>query len=75
MINNSKNIVIKNGNIDMSNGSCCIAASIIQSIDERVADYIRLQIREGCKSPRDIQCRVADFVKENIFGGLRVKEV
>ena len=47
------------------------AASIIQPIDERVADYIRLQIREGCKAPKDIQCRV---VKENIFGGLRVKE-
>ena len=47
------------------------AASIIQPIDERVADYIRLQIRKGCKVPKDIQCRV---VKENIFGGLRVKE-
>ena len=50
------------------------AASIIQPIDERVANYIRLQIREGCKTPKDIQCRVAYFVKENIFGGLRVKE-
>ena len=50
------------------------AARIIQPIDERVADYIRLQIREGCKAPKDIQCRVAYFVKENIFGGLRVKE-
>ena len=48
--------------------------SIIQPIDEGVADYIRLQIREGCKTPKDIQCRVAYFVKENIFGGLRVKE-
>ena len=27
------------------------AASIIQRIDERVADCIRLQIREGCKTP------------------------
>ena len=50
------------------------AASIIQLIDERVADYIRLQIREGCKTPKDFQCRVLYFVKENIFGGLRVKE-
>ena len=25
------------------------AASIIQPIDERVADYIRLQMREGCQ--------------------------
>ena len=50
------------------------AASIIQPIDERVANYIRLQIPEGCKTPKDIQCRVAYFVKENIFGGLRVKE-
>ena len=48
--------------------------SIIQPIDEGVADYIRLQIREGCKTPKDIQCRVAYFVKENIFGELRVKE-
>ena len=50
------------------------AASIIQPIDERFANYIRVQIREGCKTPKDIQCRVAYFVKENIFGGLRVKE-
>ena len=50
------------------------AASIIPPIDERVADYIRRQIREGCKTPKDIQCRVAYFVKENKFGGLRVKE-
>ena len=28
------------------------AASIIQSIDERVADYIRLQIREGLKQQK-----------------------
>ena len=35
------------------------AASIIQPIDERGADYIRMQIREGCKTPKDIQCRVA----------------
>ena len=48
--------------------------SIIQPIDERVADYIRLQLQERCKTPEDIQCRVAYFVKENIFGGLRVKE-
>ena len=41
------------------------SASIIQPIDERVADYIRLQIREGCKTPKDIQSRVAHFVKEN----------
>ena len=33
------------------------AASIIQPIDERVADYIRLQIL-GCKTPKDVQCRV-----------------
>ena len=32
------------------------AASIIQPIDERVVDYIRLQIREGCKTPKDVQC-------------------
>ena len=50
------------------------AASIIQPIDERVADYIRLQIREGCKKSKDIQCRVVYFNKENIFGRLRVKE-
>ena len=50
------------------------AASIIQPMNERVADYIRLQIREGCKTPKDIQCRVAYIVKENIFGGLRVKK-
>ena len=50
------------------------AASVLQLIDERVANYIRVQIREGCKAPKDIQCRVAYFVKENIFGGLRVKE-
>ena len=43
------------------------AASIIQPIDERVANYIRLQIREGCKTPKDIQCKVACFVTENIF--------
>ena len=49
------------------------AASIIQPIDERVVDYIKLQIR-GCKTPKDVQCRVAYFVKENIFGGLRNKE-
>ena len=28
------------------------AASIIQPIDERVADYVRLQIRR-CKTPKD----------------------
>ena len=50
------------------------AASIIQPIDESVAEYIRLQIREGCKTPKDIQCKVAYFVTENIFGWLRVKE-
>ena len=50
------------------------AASIIQPIDERVADCIRLQIREGCKTPKGIQWRVTYFVKENIFGGLRVKQ-
>ena len=32
------------------------AASIIQPIDERVVDYIRLQIREGCKTPEDVRC-------------------
>ena len=50
------------------------AASIIQPIDESVAEYIRLQIREGCKTPKDIQCKVAYFVTENIFSWLRVKE-
>ena len=49
------------------------AVSTIQQIDERVADYIRLQMR-GCKTPNDIQCRVEYFVKQNTFGGLRVKE-
>ena len=43
------------------------AASIIQPIDESVAEYIRLQIREGCKTPKDTQCKVAYFVTENIF--------
>ena len=28
----------------------------------------------GCKTPNDIQCRVEYFVKQNTFGGLRVKE-
>ena len=50
------------------------AASIIQPIDKRVANYVRVQIREGCKTPKDIQCRVGYFVEENIFVGLRVKE-
>ena len=30
-------------------------ASIIQPIDERVADYTRLQIQEGCKRAMYIQ--------------------
>ena len=47
------------------------AASIIQPIDERVSDYIRLQIRKECKTQKDIQCKVAYFVMENIFGGIR----
>ena len=42
-------------------------------MDESVADYMRLQI-QGCKTPKDILCRVAYFIKEYIFGGLRVKE-
>ena len=47
--------------------------SIIQLIDERVADYIRLQIREVCKTPKYVECKIAYFLKENIFGGLRAK--
>ena len=49
------------------------AASIIQPIDERVADYIRLHIRERCKTPKRYSMQSCVFhLKENIFGGLRV---
>ena len=50
------------------------AATVIQPVDSRVTDFIRKQIREGCRAPKDIQSRIEYFVKETIFNGLKTKE-
>lgn len=43
------------------------AGNIIQPTDEAVVDFIKQQIRSGCRRPKEIQSRVTGFVKENIF--------
>ena len=50
------------------------AATVIQPVDSRVNDFIRKQIREGCRMPKDIQSRTEYFVKETIFNGQKTKE-
>ena len=45
------------------------AASIIQPVDEKVSEFVRKQIREGCRVAKDIQSRTEYFVKETLFGG------
>ena len=40
------------------------AASIIQPVDEKVPEFVRKQIREGCRVAKDIQSRTEYFVKE-----------
>ena len=50
------------------------AATVIQPVDSRVNDFIRKQIREGCRVPKDIQSRTEYFVKETIFNGQKTKE-
>ena len=46
----------------------------IQPVDPRVTEFIRKQIREGCRVPKDIQSRTEHFVRETIFGGQKTKE-
>ena len=50
------------------------AATVIQPVDSRVTDFIRKQIKEGCRMPKDIQSRTEYFVKETIFNGQKTKE-
>ena len=50
------------------------AATVIQPVDSRVNDFIRKQIREGCRVPKDIHSRTEYFVKETIFNGQKTKE-
>ena len=50
------------------------AATVIQPVDSRVTDFIRKQIREGCRAPKNIQSRTEYFVKETIFNGQETKE-
>ena len=49
------------------------AASIIQPIEERVADYIRLQTQGGCKTRKYIQQRVAYFANQCKCGKIRTR--
>ena len=49
-------------------------ATVIQPVDSKVNDFIRKQIREGCRVPKDIQSRTEYFVKETIFNGQKTKE-
>ena len=39
-----------------------------------MTDFIRKQIKEGCRVPKDIQSRTEYFVKETIFNGQKTKE-
>ena len=50
------------------------AATYIQPVDPRVTEFIRKQIREGCRVPKDIQSRTEYFVRETIFDGQKTKE-
>ena len=50
------------------------AATVIQPVDSRVNDFIRKQIRKGCRVQKDIQSRTEYFVKETIFNGRKTKE-
>ena len=43
------------------------AATYIQPVDARVTEFIRKQIREACRVPKDIQSRTKYFVRETIF--------
>ena len=49
------------------------AATYIQPVDPRVTEFIRKQIREGCRVPKDIQSRTEYFVREMIFDGQKTK--
>ena len=49
-------------------------ATVIQPVDSKVNDFIRKQIREGCRVPKDIQSRTEHFVKETIFNRQKTKE-
>ena len=50
------------------------AATVIQLVESRVNDFIRKQIRKGCRVQKDIQSRTEYFVKETIFNGRKTKE-
>ena len=50
------------------------ASTVIQPVDSRVTDFIRKQIREGCRVPKDIYSRTGYIVKETIFNGQKTKE-
>ena len=43
------------------------AGNIIQPTDEKVLDFIKQQIRSGCRRPKEIQSRVTGFVRETLF--------
>ena len=49
-------------------------STVIQPVDSRVNDFIRKQIREGYRVPKDIQSRTEYFVKETIFYEQKTKE-
>ena len=50
------------------------AATVIEPAGTKVNDFIRKQIREGCRVPKDIQSRTEYFVKETTFNGQKTKE-
>ena len=51
------------------------AATFIQPVDARVTEFIRKQIKEDCRVPKDMQSRTEYFVRETIFDGQKTKEI
>lgn len=45
------------------------AGNIIQPTDGRIVEFIKKQVRSGCRRPKELQSRVETFVKDTIFNG------
>ena len=46
-----------------------LAAGLIEPLDQRISDFLKKLIREGCRRVKEIELRALDFVKDNLFPG------
>ena len=45
------------------------AAGISEPLDDRVAEYLKKQIRNDCRRTKELQSRARSFVNETLFAG------